>query len=126
LKEHIMSHLITGASAAPRWPLFRDPYRHPECARCARYARTHLKLDWRGLLEESTAAPPCGPLRMGEVVVQDLASGALHHGACAMDCIARAVPLYAPLRLLLCVPAVRRKVDAELGGCGAACELPRR
>lgn len=113
---------LTGSCPAPRWRI----YRHPDCARCERYARTHLALDWRGLLEQSTAAPPCGALRMGEVVVQDLASGELHHGAAAMDRIARAVPLYAPLRLLLCVPAVRRKVDAELGGCGGeACELPR-
>jgi hypothetical protein len=111
-----------GARAAARWRI----YRHPECARCARYARTHLRLDWRHLLEESTATPPSGALRMGEVVVQELATGAMFHGAEAMERIARAVPLYAPLRLLLKVPAVRRRVDAELGGCdGDGCSLPR-
>jgi hypothetical protein len=73
-----------GARAAARWRI----YRHPECARCARYARTHLRLDWRHLLEESTATPPSGALRMGEVVVQELATGAMFHGAEAMERIA--------------------------------------
>ena len=111
---------LLGACAIPRLRI----YRHPECERCARYARTHLRLDWRHLLEESTAAPPSGPLRMGEVVVQELATGAMFRGADAMERIARAVPLYAPLRLLLKLPAVRRKVEAELGGCdGGSCAL---
>jgi hypothetical protein len=79
----------------------------------------HLRLDWLHRLEVSTAVPACGPLRMGEVVVEDLGSGTLHHGAAAFERICRAVPLYAPLRLLLWLPPLRRKVEIEMNGdCG--------
>ncbi len=46
------------------------------------------------------------------------------HGAAAFERICRAVPLYAPLRLLLLLPTVRRKVETEMNGdCGGACEV---
>jgi hypothetical protein len=106
----------------PRWRIYRNPH----CARCARYARMHLRLDWLQRLEVSTAPPADGSLRMGEVVVEDLRSGVMHHGAAAFERICRAVPLYAPLRLLLHIPALRRKVDEEFSGdCGDACEIGR-
>ena len=103
-----------GANPIARWRI----YRHPDCPRCARYARMHLRLDWLHLLEVSTATPPSGPLRMGEVVVEEIASGEMSHGAQAFERIARAVPLYAPLRLLLRFALTRERIDKEMRGCG--------
>lgn len=102
-------------------------YRNPACAKCARYARVHRFFDWRRRVEISTAVPPTGPLAMGEVVVQDIRSGRILRGAEALARICREIPAYAPLRLLLRFPAVRRAADRELAGCGgASCGLPRR
>ncbi|MDB5804976.1 MAG: hypothetical protein JWN73_2298 [Betaproteobacteria bacterium] len=102
-------------ATAPRWRI----YRNPDCARCARYARMHQRLDWLHRLEVSTVTPASGALRMGEVVVEDLRSGVIHHGAAAFEHICCAIPLYAPLCLLLHIPAFRHKVDQEFGGnCG--------
>ena len=50
-------------------------YRHPDCQRCAGYARMHHRFDWLGRFEDSTAAPPTGELRVGEIAVQDLQTG---------------------------------------------------
>ncbi|HYE58428.1 MAG TPA: hypothetical protein VD948_07965 [Rhodothermales bacterium] len=99
-------------------------YRHPECARCARIARLHQALDWLGRIETSTATPPSGPLRKGEVVVEDLATGQIRRGAEAFALITRQVPLYAPLRLLLHMPAFRRYVELDMSGCrNGACDV---
>jgi hypothetical protein len=99
-------------------------YRHPDCARCARIARMHDRLDWRGHIETTAATPRTGPLRMGEIVVEDLATGAIRRGAEAFDLICRQVPLYTPARWLLRVPAFRRRVEADLSGCAdGACEV---
>jgi hypothetical protein len=101
-------------------------YRHPACPKCARYAALHLRLDWFHHLEVSTSAPPCGPLRMGEVVVEDLATRAILHGCDAFAAICRQIPLYAPFRLLLLLPAFRSFVDRDMRGCGSqSCELRR-
>src|ERR1700758_774686 len=97
-------------------------YRNPGCRRCARYARVGTLLDWRNRLETSTATPKTGPLRPGEIVVEELASGNFHRGAAALDLIARQIPLYAPLRLLLRFSFFRRYIDRELSG--ASCEIP--
>jgi hypothetical protein len=99
-------------------------YRNPGCARCARYARLHQRLDWFGRVEDSTAVPPTGPLLMGEVVVQELASGRVLQGAAAARRIVREIPVYAPFRLLLKIPAIDRAVDKEMRGCAGSCELP--
>ncbi len=101
-------------------------YRNPGCAKCARYARLHARLDWFGRVENSTAVPPTGPLTMGEVVVQEIGSGRIVQGAEAARRIAAAIPAYAPFRLLLKIPAVARAADREMRGCngGTACELP--
>lgn len=99
-------------------------YRNPDCAKCARYARTHERLDWLGRIENSTATPPTGPLAMGEVVVEDLATGHISRGAEGLELICRNIPAYAPLRLLLKLPAIRRAADKEMAGCsGESCEL---
>lgn len=92
-------------------------YRHPDCARCARIARVHHLFDLRGHVEDTTATPPTGPLRRGEIVVADRATGTIHAGAAAFDRICRAVPFYAPLRLLLRVPRFRARIERELSGC---------
>ena len=100
-------------------------YRNPYCRRCARYARVGHMLDWRDRLETSTAIPETGPLRPGEIVVEELASGKFHRGAAALDLIVRQIPLYAPVRLLLRVSSFRRYIDRELSGSGgASCEIP--
>ena len=99
-------------------------YRNPDCAKCARYARLHERLDWFGRVEISTAVPPTGPLAMGEVVVQDLQSGMIAQGVDAARRIAGEIPVYAPFLLLLKVPALARAADQEMRGCGGACNLP--
>lgn len=97
-------------------------HRNPHCTKCARYARTHLRLDWRGAIEDSTASPWRRSLRMGEVVIEDLSDGSLHAGADGMQRLCRAIPAYWPLLPLFGLPAFRRRVEAEVAGQRA----PRR
>ena len=99
-------------------------YRNPDCPKCARYARLHERLDWFGRVEVSTAVPPTGPLAMGEVVVQEIGSGRMAQGAEAAKRIAAEIPLYAPFRLLLKIPALARAADREMRGCNGSCALP--
>jgi hypothetical protein len=99
-------------------------YRNPDCRRCARLARLGHLLDWRDRVEFSTETPKTGPLRQGEIVVEEFASGNFHRGAVAFDLIARQIPLYAPIRLLLRFSSFRRYIDRDLSGCGgASCEI---
>jgi hypothetical protein len=100
-------------------------HRHPDCARCARIARAHHLFDWLDRVEDTTEPPRSGPLRMGEVIVEDLRTGGLHGGAEAFGLICRQIPLYAPARVLLRFPAFRRRVDLDMGGCDdGACGVP--
>lgn len=100
-------------------------YRNPHCARCARYARMHERLDWFGRIENSTATPSTGSLAVGEVVVEDLTTGKLLRGAQGFARICRQIPAYWLFLLLLKFPAVRRAVDADMAGCrDGSCELP--
>jgi hypothetical protein len=99
-------------------------YRHANCAKCARYARPHRRLDWLGRFEDSTGVSPVGPLRLGEVVVQDLRSGTTLRGVAGFTLLCRQIPAYWPLLPLLRIPALRRRVDRKLHGCaGNACAL---
>ena len=91
-------------------------HRNPHCGKCARFARTHLRLDWRGVLEDSTASPWRRSLRMGEVVIEDLSDSSLHEGADGMRLLCRAVPAYWPLLPLFALPAFRRRVETEVAG----------
>jgi hypothetical protein len=101
-------------------------YRNPDCAKCARYARMHERLDWFGRIENSTVTPPTGPLTIGEVVVEQLATGRIARGAEALALICRQIPAYAPMLVLLKLPAVRRAADKEMSGCGGgSCDLPQ-
>lgn len=107
-------------------------YRHPDCAKCARYARMHHALDWLNRIVTVTVTPPAGPLRLGQIVVEEVRTGVFHHGAEAFALICRQVPLYWPFLPLLWVPALRRAIAREInaggdGHCqpGAAVASPR-
>jgi len=97
-------------------------YRHPDCPKCARYARVHQALDWLHRVAVSTAAPKTGPLRLGEVVVEKLDDGRVLRGAEAFREICRQIPAYAPFLILLRLPAVRSFAEREMTGCsGETC-----
>ena len=99
-------------------------YRNPHCAKCARFAKVNHFLDWLNRLEPSTEIPPTGPLRMGEVVVEELATGRIHRGAEGIEMVWRQVPAFMLLLPLFWVPAFRRYVDREVRGCeGDACSI---
>jgi len=99
-------------------------YRHPGCAKCARYARWHHRLDWLGRFEDATGVSPVGPLRMGEVAVQDLRCGETLRGAAGFALLCRQIPAYWPLLPFLHIPALRRRVEREFNGCdGDNCTL---
>jgi hypothetical protein len=68
-------------------------------------------------VEFSTEAPKTGPLRIGEVVVEELGSGRILRGVEGIELIWRHIPAYALLRPLLKLPAIRRYVDREVRGC---------
>lgn len=95
-------------------------YRHPDCAKCARFARWHRRLDWLGRFEDATGVSPVGPLRLGEVVVQDLRSGATLRGAAGFALLCRQIPAYWPVLPWLRIPPLRRRIEREWRGCGDA------
>jgi hypothetical protein len=101
-------------------------YRNPDCPKCAAYARWHQRLDWLDRVEISTVTPQGhAPLRMGEVIVEDLRDFTLQEGAKAFALLAHQVPAYWPLLALLPIPPVRRAVEREMrGACDDSCELP--
>ena len=98
-------------------------YRNPDCARCAKFAKANHFLDWLGRVDESTATPPDGrSLRMGEIVIEEYATGQIHRGVEGVELIYRNIPLFMLLLPLLKIPALRRYVDGEVRGCnGDAC-----
>lgn len=91
-------------------------YRHPECARCARIARLHHAVDWLNRIADTTATPPTGPVRRGEIVVEDLRDGRRLRGAEAVALIYRQAIVYWPLLVLLSFPATRRWLDRQVRG----------
>ena len=100
-------------------------YRNPHCEKCARIARMHRRLDWLRRFEDSTGISPLGPMRMGQIVVQDLRRGVTLRGAEGFALLCRQIPAYWPLLPLLRVPALRRFIERETGGCGdGGCALP--
>ena len=52
-------------------------YRNPQCKRCARIARFHKYFDWANRIELSVSEPKSGPLALGEIAVEDLATGTM-------------------------------------------------
>ena len=100
-------------------------YRHPDCARCARFARWHRRLDWLGRFEDATAVSPLGPLRVGEVVVEDLRDSRTLRGAGGFALLCRQIPAYWLLLPALLLPSVRRRIEREWSGCaGDRCDAP--
>jgi hypothetical protein len=99
-------------------------YRHPNCERCARIARLHHAVDWFDRIADSTATPPTGALRMGEIVVEDLGSHRIFRGAEALALVYRQAIAYWPLLLLLWIPPLRAWLDREVrGGADGSCQL---
>jgi hypothetical protein len=93
-------------------------FRHPTCERCARMARLHHRLDWLHRIKDSTATPTGhDPPVVGQILVQPQPGGALLEGVAAVREILRQIPLYWPGLLLLYVPAIARRVDADARGC---------
>ena len=100
-------------------------YRHPECQRCAGYARQHHRLDWLHRFEDTTNTPPIGPLRIGEIAVQDLRTAAIFKGIECFRLLCKHIPAYWPLLPLTYLPPVRRKIEVDIGGCvDQTCEVP--
>lgn len=60
---------------------------------------------------------------MGQIVVENGESGAIEEGAEAFRLITRAVPFYAPARLLLRIPWFRAYIEREMGCEGDSCEV---
>jgi hypothetical protein len=99
-------------------------YRHPECEKCARMARLHHLLDWFNRVAVVTKTPVTGPLQMGEIIVEDLATGRFLTGAEGLKLICRQVPLYWLALPLLWIPSVRARADRETGGCvNGSCQI---
>jgi hypothetical protein len=100
-------------------------YHHPDCDRCRRIARAHRAFDWLGRVRTSTDVPPTGPLRLGEIAVEDVRTGETIRGVDAVRTIARNIPAYLPLLPLLRVPPIARWVDREVRGCSdGSCSVP--
>jgi hypothetical protein len=105
-------------------------YRHPNCERCARFARVHHAVDWMNRIAETTDTPPTGPLRRGEIVVEDLATHRILAGAEALGLVYRQAILYWPLLVLLWIPPTRAWLDREVrgdpeGSCQATREVDK-
>ena len=91
-------------------------YRHPDCEKCARYARFHQTVDWLDRISVTTATPRTGPLRLGEIVVENLADHKIVQGVEGLQLVFRQVVLYWPLLPLLWVPWIRKKADQDVRG----------
>jgi len=89
-------------------------YRHPDCPRCARYAARHHRLDWLDRFEDTTQPPASGPVHKGRIAIQDLRSGAYCDAADGFALLFSQIPAYWPLRPLLWLPAIRRRLQEEL------------
>jgi hypothetical protein len=61
--------------------------------------------------------PRTGPLRVGQIVVEDLRTGEILSGARAVEAIFRQVPAYWPVLPLLKIPFIRRKAAADADAC---------
>jgi hypothetical protein len=92
-------------------------YRHKDCARCARIAHFHKLFDWLNRVHSSTDTPLTGPLRLGEIAVEDARTGEVTQGVAAVRKIFRQIPAYWVILPLLYIPFVARRVDQEVRGC---------
>ncbi|PTY03858.1 hypothetical protein DB347_21795 [Opitutaceae bacterium EW11] len=86
----------------------------------------HHAVDWFNRIADTTATPPTGPLRMGEIVVEDLRTHRTLQGAEALALVYRQAIAYWPLIPLLWVPAIRARLDREVRGCAdGGCQIDR-
>lgn len=98
-------------------------YYHPDCADCAKQARTTKRLDWINRIALSTDTPPSGPLVKGEIALISN-QGRLFTGGYATRRICLNIPLYFVLGLLLYIPPLFSLVNKEKVGCnGDSCEI---
>jgi hypothetical protein len=89
-------------------------------------ARTHHFFDWLDRFEDSTDVPATGPLPLGEIAVQELASGQTLRGVDGFRLLCKQIPAYRLFLPLLHFPKFRRYVEREVGGCGeSACEVSK-
>jgi hypothetical protein len=89
-------------------------------------ARIHHFFDWLNRFEDTTYIPASGALGLGEIAVQDLASGQTLKGVQCFRLLCKRIPAYWFYLPLLHVPAFRRYIEREVGGCAAAsCERPQ-
>jgi len=86
-------------------------------------ARIHHRLDWLHRFGDSTGISPLGPMRRGQIVVQDLRSGVTLEGAKGFALLCRQIPAYWPMLPLLRIPAIRRHIERETAGCDEACDI---
>lgn len=88
-------------------------YRHPECQRCAGYARMHHRFDWLDQFEDSTEESPTGPLSLGEIAVHDLSTGVTLKGIECFRLLCRNIPAYWLFLPLTYLPFVRRRIESD-------------
>ena len=96
-------------------------YRNARCEKCARLARVHRAFDWLDRLEDTTAIPPTGPLRLGEIAVQELASGQTLKGIECFRLLCRHIPAYRLSLPLLRISPFHRYVERQVSGCSDTC-----
>lgn len=102
-------------------------YRHPDCQRCAGYARMHHRFDWLGRFKDSTEIPPTGQLRIGEIAVQDLRTRETLKGIACFRLLCKHIPLYWIVLPFTYVPSVRKWIENDIGGCkDGACDATLR
>jgi hypothetical protein len=100
-------------------------FHNKDCGRCRKIARVHRAMDWFGRVEVRTDDPPTGPLKLGEITVHDHRTGEWFVGVAAVRRLFREIPAYWPLRPLLWLPPVARKVDRDVRGCAdGSCAVP--
>ncbi len=82
-------------------------YSNKDCAKCARTVRFQTYLNWLRRVRYSTDEPKCGPLRLGEIAVEDLRTGTISKGVEAVRQIYWQLPALWPLLPLLRIPQWR-------------------
>lgn len=99
-------------------------YRHPNCNKCARFARMHHRFDWLNKVEDATTPPPGrSPVRKGEIVIETLADGRIHEGVDAAKSLVKAIPLYWAVLPFLFLPPVGKRVDKNIRGGNSSCAV---
>jgi hypothetical protein len=94
-----------------------------DCSVCKKRAGMAAKLNWLRRVEFSTSNPASGPLKPGQVVLENLRTGRLYHGDDVMPKMSLQIPLLFPIGLLMSLPGVGRlmgrdnRSECEDGSC---------